>query len=91
MPASEAMEAKVTNGAPGKDGALRVLRSSTMEARVAELEIRYTHLERQYVELSQVVFEHQKLIERLQKELAAVRGRLLELGDPIANDKPPHY
>ncbi len=62
-----------------------------MEPRIVELEVRYTHLERQYLELSQVVFEQQKLIEVLQRELAAVRGKLLELGDPIANEKPPHY
>ena len=60
-------------------------------SRIIELEVRYTHLERQYLELSQVVFEQQKLIEGLRRELAAVRGKLLELGDPIANEKPPHY
>ena len=41
-----------------------------MEGRFVDLEIRYTHLERQYAELSQAVFDHQKLIEALQRELA---------------------
>ncbi|HSZ82832.1 MAG TPA: SlyX family protein [Polyangia bacterium] len=62
-----------------------------MEARLVDLEIRYTHLEQQYAELSQVVFEHQKSITMLLKELGALRGRLEELGDPIANERPPHY
>jgi uncharacterized coiled-coil protein SlyX len=62
-----------------------------MESRLVDLEIRYTHLEQQYTELSQVVFEHQKTITTLLKELGALRGRLEELGDPIANERPPHY
>jgi uncharacterized coiled-coil protein SlyX len=62
-----------------------------MEPRLVDLEIRYTHLERQYAELSQVVFEQQKALEVVQKELARLRGRLEELGDPIVNERPPHY
>jgi uncharacterized coiled-coil protein SlyX len=62
-----------------------------MEPRLVDLEIRYTHLERQYAELSQVVFEQQKALDALQKEVARLRGRLEELGDPIAHEKPPHY
>jgi uncharacterized coiled-coil protein SlyX len=62
-----------------------------MEPRLVDLEIRYTHLERQYAELSQVVFEQQKALEAVQKELVRLRGRLDEIGDPIANEKPPHY
>jgi uncharacterized coiled-coil protein SlyX len=62
-----------------------------MDARLTDLEIRYTHLEQQYAELSQVVFEQQTVIQNLQKELVAIRGRMDELGDPIANERPPHY
>ena len=62
-----------------------------MEPRLVDLEIRYTHLERQFAELSQVVFEQQKALEAVQKELARLRGHLEELGDPIVNEKPPHY
>jgi uncharacterized coiled-coil protein SlyX len=62
-----------------------------MDARLVDLEIKYTHLEQHYAELSQVVFEQQKAIDALQKELARMRGRLDELGDPIANERPPHY
>jgi uncharacterized coiled-coil protein SlyX len=62
-----------------------------METRFTELEIRYSHLERQFADLSDVVFGQQKTIEALQKELANIRVRLRELGDPIADEKPPHY
>jgi uncharacterized coiled-coil protein SlyX len=62
-----------------------------MESRLVDLEIKYTHLERQYADLSQVVFEQQRTLEALQKELARLRGRIDELGDPAAHEKPPHY
>ena len=62
-----------------------------MEGRFVDLEIRYTHLERQYAELSQAVFDHQKLIERSQRELVALQRRMHDLGDPVDNEKPPHY
>jgi uncharacterized coiled-coil protein SlyX len=61
------------------------------EPRLIDLEVRYTHLEQQFAELSQVVFEQQTIIGDLQRQLRAVRGRMEELGDPIANDSPPHY
>jgi uncharacterized coiled-coil protein SlyX len=59
-----------------------------MEPRLVDLEIRHTHLERQYAELSQVVFEQQRTLEAVQKELVRLRGRLEELGEPIANESP---
>jgi uncharacterized coiled-coil protein SlyX len=62
-----------------------------MDARLTELEIRYSHLERQYADLSDIVFGHQKAIEALQQELARLRVRLRDLGDPIVDEKPPHY
>jgi SlyX protein len=62
-----------------------------MEPRLVDLEIRYTHLERQYAELSQVVFDQQKTIDAIQKELTRLRGRLEELGEPAPNENPPHY
>jgi uncharacterized coiled-coil protein SlyX len=37
------------------------------------------------------VFDHQKLIEALQRELVALQSRMHDLGDPVANEKPPHY
>ena len=62
-----------------------------MEPRVVDLEIRYSHLEKQLAELNQVVFEQQKAIELLQQQLLAVRTRLSGLGEPMENEKPPHY
>jgi uncharacterized coiled-coil protein SlyX len=62
-----------------------------METRFTELEIRYSHLERQFAELSDVVFGQQKAIESLERELANIRVRLRELGDPLVDEKPPHY
>jgi uncharacterized coiled-coil protein SlyX len=61
-----------------------------METRLTELEIRYSHLERQFAELSDVVFGQQRAIESLERELASIRGRLRELGDPVVDEKPPH-
>jgi len=63
----------------------------SMDARLTDLEIRYAHLERQYAELSQVVFEQQKVIDAMSRELRGLRGRVDELGEPAPNDKPPHY
>ena len=62
-----------------------------METRFTELEIRYSHLERQFAELSDVVFGQQKAIAALERELANIRVRLRELGDPVVDEKPPHY
>ncbi|HXJ66438.1 MAG TPA: SlyX family protein [Actinomycetota bacterium] len=62
-----------------------------METRFTELEIRYSHLERQVADLSDVVFGQQKIIESLQRELANLRVKVRELGDPVVDEKPPHY
>jgi uncharacterized coiled-coil protein SlyX len=62
-----------------------------MESRLVELEVRYTHLAQELAELNQVVFEQQKTISYLKNELAAVRGKIESLGDPVTNDPPPHY
>jgi uncharacterized coiled-coil protein SlyX len=62
-----------------------------METRLTELEIRYSHLERQFADLSDIVFGQQKTIDSLERELANVRARLRELGDPLVDEKPPHY
>jgi uncharacterized coiled-coil protein SlyX len=62
-----------------------------MDTRLTDLEIRYSHLERQFAELSDVVFAQQKTIEALERELAKIRVRLRDLGDPVVDEKPPHY
>jgi uncharacterized coiled-coil protein SlyX len=58
---------------------------------VVDLEMRYTHLERQVAELSQVVFEQQKTIDALRKQVLAVNARVDQQGEPTPNDTPPHY
>jgi len=61
-----------------------------MESRLIALETRYMHLERQVAELSQVVFEQQRTIDRLTKELSFLRARLSGVeGGP--GEPPPHY
>ena len=62
-----------------------------MEPRVVDLEIRYAHLERQLSELNQVVFEQQQALTLLQQQVIAIRARLAGLGEPMENEKPPHY
>jgi SlyX protein len=65
-----------------------VLASSAVESRLVDLETRYTHLERQVADLSEVVFEQQKIIEALRRQLAELRERA---GDATPNEPPPHY
>ena len=62
-----------------------------MDDRLTDLEIRYSHLEQQYADLSEIVFQHQKAIESLQRELAHVTRKMRDLGDPVVDEKPPHY
>ena len=70
---------------------MTVLRGANMENRIVNLEVRYTHLERQVDELSQVVFEQQKVIDRMTRELRALQARLNGVDDDSANEPPPHY
>jgi SlyX protein len=62
-----------------------------MEERLVALEVRYTHLERQVDELSQVVFGQQKVIDRLTKELTALRKSASGVKAGPGDEPPPHY
>jgi uncharacterized coiled-coil protein SlyX len=62
-----------------------------MDERLIELETRYTHLERQVADLSEVVFEQQKALDALRKQLLALSARVDQQGGPTPNDRPPHY
>jgi len=65
-----------------------------MESRLVTLETRYTHLQRQVDDLGQVVFDQQRIIDRLTRELASLRSRLVggeEDGPVIVDERPPHY
>jgi SlyX protein len=63
-----------------------------MEERIVELEIRFTHQQRTLEELSEVLHEQARTIDRLKKELLALRQRL-DAGpeENPANERPPHY
>jgi uncharacterized coiled-coil protein SlyX len=62
-----------------------------MEHRLVDLEIRYTHLERQLAELNQVVFDQQKTIGEMARQIAALRARVGDLGEEPPVEKPPHF
>jgi SlyX protein len=60
--------------------------------RLTELELRYMVQQDLLQKLSDVVLQQGRDIERLRRELEAMRGRLNE-GPALmpADDKPPHY
>ena len=62
-----------------------------MEDRLTTLEVRYAHLERQVEQLSQLIFEQQKVIDRLIREIANLRARSAGVADGQQNEPPPHY
>jgi SlyX protein len=62
-----------------------------MEKRLVDLEVRYTHLERLLDELNLVLFAQQRQIDGLEKQVQALRARLADAGDQVANEPPPHY
>jgi uncharacterized coiled-coil protein SlyX len=62
-----------------------------MEQRMVDLEIRYTHLQRQLDDLSQVVFQQQQLLDKMAKDLTALRSRLSTLEGDAPQEPPPHY
>jgi SlyX protein len=62
-----------------------------MEARLTTLEIRYTHLERQVQELNQSLFEQQKVIDRLTREIASLRASATGVEGRPQYEPPPHY
>jgi len=62
-----------------------------MEDRLTTLESRYAHLERQVDEMSHLIFEQQKLIDRLIREIASLRARSTGVEGGPQNEPPPHY
>jgi uncharacterized coiled-coil protein SlyX len=62
-----------------------------VDSRLADLEIRYTHLERQVTELGEVVFEQQRTIDGLVRQLKSATAEIAQLTGPVTNEKPPHY
>jgi uncharacterized coiled-coil protein SlyX len=62
-----------------------------MEERLIALETRYTHVARQLEELNQVVFEQQRLVDRLAKEVGLLRATASGVKAGTADEPPPHY
>lgn len=62
-----------------------------MENRLVTLEIRYTHLERQVEELNRLLFDQQKVIDRLTREIANLRANSSGVEGSPHNEPPPHY
>jgi len=61
-----------------------------------DLEIRLTHQEATLQELNDVIVQHQKLIDRLSLEIAALKEQLLaqaqpNIASPAEETRPPHY
>ena len=65
-----------------------------MESRLAEIEVKLSFSEDLLETLSQTVYRQQQQIEKLQKELQAVREQMRALPpesrDPL-DESPPHY
>jgi SlyX protein len=62
-----------------------------MEDRLTTLEIRYTHLEHHVQELNQLIFDQQKVIDRLTREVAILRANTSGVESGTQSDPPPHY
>ena len=73
--------------ADGGDGSL--------ETRVTDLEIQLTHQERTIDELNEVVTDQQRLLRKMETELAMVREQLLVapslVKETVDEEPPPHY
>lgn len=66
----------------------------SLEARMADLESRQAFQDDALQTLSDVVAEQQRLIDRLQVQLAALAGRQEELSGQLGGEQdeaPPHY
>ena len=62
-----------------------------LHARLTDLEVRYMALERFTQELSDVLATQQKTIDALLLETRRLRERDGDDGQPVPNDRPPHY
>lgn len=66
----------------------------SIEDRITDLEIRLTHQESTIDDLNSTVYEQWQIIEKQQKEIAALKQRLKTLTQTDIDDAPylpPHY
>jgi uncharacterized coiled-coil protein SlyX len=59
--------------------------------RLVDLELRYMRAERMLAELSDVIVERGREIDRLTREVKALREQVLAAEEAPRNDRPPHY
>lgn len=66
-----------------------------MEDRITELELRYTQQQDELQKLGDVVWEQSRLLERLELELRQLRQAVASAdpsgGEPMPDERPPHY
>ncbi len=65
--------------------------SEAIDPRIVDLEIRFMGQEKMLQDLSDVLVAHQKIIDRLEADVAALRERTPEESEPIGDERPPHY
>jgi SlyX protein len=67
-----------------------------MEERITELELRFMHQEKTIAELNDTVYRQELAIDRIQRELAAMRDQFMVMSPSInrtaeEEEPPPHY
>jgi uncharacterized coiled-coil protein SlyX len=67
-----------------------------MEERITELEIRFMHQEQTINELNEIVCRQELALERLEREMSAMREQLKTAASsinrsPEEEEPPPHY
>lgn len=67
-----------------------------MEERINELEIRYMQQEQTIQELNEIVCRQESILEKLQRDFAALKEQFLVMSpsvsrDPDQEEPPPHY
>ena len=67
-----------------------------LTARVAELESLHTYMQQTIDDLNSVVVEHERRVEKLERSLDQLAGRVTSLADALPGEEqpeppPPHY
>ncbi len=65
------------------------------DKRLMDIETKIAYQEHMLSELNEVLFQQQKSIDELKKNMEFLRNRLIDVGDMVStdpgNEKPPHY
>ncbi|MCA9103080.1 MAG: SlyX family protein [Pirellulales bacterium] len=69
---------------------------ASLRSRVAELESLHTHHQQMLDDLNAVVLRHERSVEKLERVLDQLAGRVRSLADSLPHDEtpeppPPHY